>query len=567
VEAATGAIAGIPQTTGLAAAGATEAPIEIPAGGSMTRGGVMFSCGAGETACMVSFTVDAMTGDVSGTWSGGEVMAEFVDPLEVMNDANAGTIAGIMGVDIDIDADAGPPVTPAGADMIGTTVGGLMNGTLGVSEGVAGAGAANDMMLSVTADFDPNTEDDDTTTPANEGNDTLNVANNDSEAGALGLEGWDSHRVLHADWGDTDMTTRDGGFETAVLVYSNIEMPAPVAFEDAAMTIASPTIRPWFTLVAAGLTNPGTVSIVTTSAAWAVPTENIVFTVEDALVADITQVKTENEQVRGTYFGAAGLFTCETEPCTITRPSAGDADFTVADSNDDTTDGSQGGGTWRFDPDDDETVTLPDQDWLAFGFWLTAPDDAADGTHRVGVFYHGMEEYAGNGQALTGNATYNGSAAGYYVNRGDSGVFTADATLTADFGEATTDAMLSGRIDNFRNAMGGFISSDTRADPNDPMQGGEGDWFVRLNSTELNEQGTLATDGEIGGSADGVQWAEGEWNAQAYGPGHRTAEVAAPTGVAGTFRAITDELSDETYKGVIGAFGAELGTHTPAATP
>ena len=36
---------------------------------------------------------------------------------------------------------------------------------------------------------------------------------------------------------------------------------------------------------------------------------------------------------------------------------------------------------------------LPDQDWLAFGFWLTAPDDAPNGVHRLGVFYEGMDTY------------------------------------------------------------------------------------------------------------------------------------------------------------------------------
>ena len=44
-----------------------------------------------------------------------------------------------------------------------------------------------------------------------------------------------------------------------------------------------------------------------------------------------------------------------------------------------------------------KTVALPDQDWIAFGFWLTAPNDAKDGTHRMGVFYDGMDMYGYTG--------------------------------------------------------------------------------------------------------------------------------------------------------------------------
>ena len=87
------------------------------------------------------------------------------------------------------------------------------------------------------------------------------------------------------------------------------------------------------------------------------------------------------------------------------------------------------------------------------------------------------------------------------------------------------------------------------------------------------------------GSADGVLWT-GNWNAQLYGGGDRMSEEAVsaveatddaaaipaipagragpPSGVAGDFRAVTEELTTGGYKGVIGAFGAPLDTHTPA---
>ena len=135
-------------------------------------------------------------------------------------------------------------------------------------------------------------------------------------------------------------------------------------------------------------------------------------------------------------------------------------------------------------------VELPDQDWLAFGFWLTAPDDTANGLHRIGVVYDGMDTYGyqaatGASDPLDGTATYEGSAAGYYVNGTESGVFTASASLKADF----VEHMLEGRIDNFKDSRGAFIGSDTRADPNDPMHGGESDWVVRLRKTDITGTG------------------------------------------------------------------------------
>ena len=605
-DAAPTAVAGVDHTTGLLAMiaakgsdGAYTLP-EIPAGMSETYGGVNFACADGEQACTVTLKVtQSETGVdmVSAERTGGEVTASFVDPLDNpdtdMNTANPASISAILRVAIDgmaveANATASPPsaAAPAGADSDGTSVGGMKSGMLGVSE-LDNIGAADASKISVTGDFDPNSADVADTEP-NEGNDTLNGGATDS---ALGRTGWNAHRVMHEDWGDTSMPNRDGGYETAAVVYSNIQPSSDVAFADVRNVIAHDNYRVWFTMAA------GVVTIDTTQAAWAVPTANIVITVEDALVADITQVKTMDEQVQGTYFGASGLFTCTSATCRITRAAAGSTNFGIGD-DDPVLDGSQEGGTWTFAPADGATVNLPDQNWLAFGFWLTAPDDAADGTHRVGVFHDGMQAYdygnANNDDTgrLAGTATYQGSAAGLYVNRDNSGVFTADVNLDADF----ETNMLSGRVDNFKNSRGGFISSDTRTDPNDPQQGGEGDWFVELRrsaiGTMANQVDQPATNGvaagNIGGSADGVQWSGGEWNAQLYGhggrvpvpmmvsptnptemvvaPAHMNPGVA-PSGVAGTFRAVTDELSDGTHKGVVGAFGATLDEHTPPAAP
>ena len=577
-------IAAIPHTTGLAAAGSTTEAIEIPAGGSVTRGGVMFSC-AGETACMISLTVTD-DGDVSGTSTGGTVTAMFVDPLVNMNPTNAASVAAIMGSALDTVAVADDDQTVVGGASTAAVIGGLKDG--GMIDGFpagTGIGAADMSKVSVTDMLDPNSAVVSTVTAAvdmDENTDDIGMYT----AGAVGLAGW-GHRVLHSDWGDTRTPDRDGGFETIAVVYSNLQGPGPVAFADVATTLANGTItfdeieytnvRAWFTL-----TDGVVVGIDTSSADnWLVPAMTITILVEDSLVADITQVKAVGSQVQGTYFGAKGTFTCTTATangtCTIRRAMAGDTDFRVADLNGEDA-GYGAAGTWSFEPDEGVMVMLPDQDWLAFGFWLTAPDDAANGLHRLGVFHDGMDMYAFSedgddaGKGLDGSATYDGAAAGYYVNGEESGLFTANAYLMADFGHGNANGMLSGRVDNFKNSRGAFIGTDTRANPNDPLAGGESDWVVTLRETEIIDDGGFRADGGfIRGSADGVQWADGEWDAQFYGGGDRAVDsdadpvvpADAPSGVGGTFRAITDELSTGGFKGVIGAFGAELDVHTP----
>ena len=54
-------------------------------------------------------------------------------------------------------------------------------------------------------------------------------------------------------------------------------------------------------------------------------------------------------------------------------------------------------GTWTFTPDPGAMILVPDQDWLVYGAWLTTPDVEV-GTHRVGVFFNGMDMYANEGK-------------------------------------------------------------------------------------------------------------------------------------------------------------------------
>ena len=196
-----------------------------------------------------------------------------------------------------------------------------------------------------------------------------------------------------------------------------------------------------------------------------------------------------------------------------------------------------------------------------------------------------MQRYAYDtteGARPKGSATYRGSATGVYkIGPGDepeAGLFTARAMLTANFETTTDPNMLSGRIDNFKDTRGFYLGSDTAANPNDPVAGGENDWVVILNAAGITGGGADApgsgavTGGTVSGSADGVRWGQdlpteqdpaGAWSARLYGPttaGNPAAPVAA-SGVVGQFWAQSGQnVADmpPRHRSVVGAFGAEM---------
>ena len=135
---------------------------------------------------------------------------------------------------------------------------------------------------------------------------------------------------------------------------------------------------------------------------------------------------------------------------------------------------SSTGGIWTFTPDsdlvDEIMVDLPDADHLYFGWWLKEPDDA-EGTYAFRTFSGGTVPFSvgnkftsGNNDELHGTASYEGRAAGQYVTKdfsggvlsgGRAGVFTATASLTANFGGndiAVNDQFnIRGSVSEFRD--------------------------------------------------------------------------------------------------------------------
>ena len=248
-------------------------------------------------------------------------------------------------------------------------------------------------------------------------------------------------------------------------------------------------------------------------------------------------------------------------------------------------------GSWSFTPDPGAMITVPDQDWMAYGAWLTTPDNPDGGAeaHRLGVFFNGMDPYnpaqnaflATDAAGLRGEATYSGGATGIYVDGNDSGLFTAEATLTAVFDgdmdgvdDADDDYMISGRIHNFRGTDGVALGADT-GDMANPQGRGENDWVVELgafafpDAADDNEANAAMVIGaaDTTGSADGVPWI-GSWNGMFFGPNaDADGDPIPPSGVAGRFWAETEDFDDDNtdasvadnpVTGVVGAFGATM---------
>ena len=195
----------------------------------------------------------------------------------------------------------------------------------------------------------------------------------------------------------------------------------------------------------------------------------------------------------GTYNGAEGTYRCVgTDACTVTFNAKGQV---IGNS-----------ANWVFIPDKGATSDVDDADYLHYGFWLKRTTDS-DGN----VEYNEVETIAGSSVAATGaiaagvagSATYEGGAAGVYVNdvlnpdgtpaRSTSGHFTADASLTATFGQVqVSDTVTDGTIAaNMLNSITGTIDEFV-------LSGGESNtWSVAL-SGDID-----ATDGTFSGMAKG----------------------------------------------------------------
>ena len=568
--------------------------LTIPAGGTATRGatadhyGVVFSC-MSAYPCTVTVTnslgtiLASVTTQMLPDADDPVVTAGTIDPVDAfarLNDGNTESIRNLLD------------------DQAGTTTAPDLDPTELVGMGIGGPGVLNADDAGLRGSFDPNTANAGGTAtgpgavPGLTMGSMITGADHGFDASmsdiASAPDGW-VMKTLFADWGDTAVDTGDGGFETGAIVVKNLGPGTPHPFDRklsgnyvnvAAQNMFALTLRadgsaPGVTTLATSvdINSADGVDNTATARQWS----EMVFD-SNSLVGAQSQDPNidENETFRGSYFGAPGQFQCiEADNADLGCGIARNADGVVMVVDGDAAMGIQGGGRWTFTPDPGAMIEVPDQDWMAYGAWLTTPDDAP-GEHRMGVFFNGMDPWAPATNALTatdpaglrGSATYSGGATGIYVDGLDSGLFTARAMLTADFDadmdgvDDDTEYMISGRIDNFRGTDGVFLGDDTQRSPNDPTAG-ENDWVVLLNAFDFGD----TQDGEIdatatAGSADGVSWA-GSWNGQLFGPSSNADGALAPSGVAGRFWAETadaDSVADGDgmpATAVVGAFGAD----------
>ena len=184
-----------------------------------------------------------------------------------------------------------------------------------------------------------------------------------------------------------------------------------------------------------------------------------------------------------------------------------------------------------------------------FAYW--ASQNQSNSTITVSTFARGgmgdmeFDAVTDMPEELTGSATYNGLAAGYYAMGTESnGEFTADTMLTANFGANTDSEMItvSGMIDNFMS-----ITNDDNLSS----------WNLTLSPVMLN-------DDNLGNAFSGRTTsgeALGNWNGQFLGsanPGINLEDAADraddyPEAVVGNF---TGYFADSGH--VAGAFGADL---------
>ena len=485
----------IPETPmGYAAEAGT---LTIPAGGSATSGGVMFSCAAGGDACVVTIADDG-----TATATGGDVTAALTAEAQMAAD-DAATSAALMardriiGIDRAIEAAANLPATatanmPAESNII-------------ISRG---AGADALVIVDSPAGFTAS--------------DTAALSNGD----------WAGTRLMRAGTGTAAGTTQH------LVVYTDIELPTRVQFydydgdddtdpwqttrpTDDELDIHGATLFTGANLDSSKFDSPGSPEDGDIEQEFPVPAGEMV------------------TSFQGNFNGAPGTYSCDSgtadQACVVTISPSG-----TYSTDDD----------WTFTPELNSTAWQQDAEFISFGWWLQEPD-SANGTYTFRYYADGTDyASADNDGIVAGTATYSGRAAGQYVVQtiedsgvtgGTSGQFTAAATLNAAFGPAAST--ISGSISGFQGEDGAL------------------GWAVTLHEKTLGAQTALnaafpdnaqtdpTADDYAGVTATlGSHSAFGDWDGQFFGTADEA--NAYPLGVGGTFQADSEAAS------IAGAYGA-----------
>ena len=300
-------------------------------------------------------------------------------------------------------------------------------------------------------------------------------------------------RTMHTRTMEAD---EDGNVVTEVAIVStDIKAPTATAFAtvyplDANPNEADPPVNQSLDIVAGNLEMISTDGITATGAGQ--------ITVL-AAVAD-NEDTDEDETVAAfetdaTFDGAEGTLKCaDTSPCTVTLD--GDGKITAF------------GNGWEFTPDPKVTVDVDDDDYLHYGFWLqrTTDADGNDTYDEVQTFADSSVDATGSVAQVTGSATYDGGAVGVYVREtyktsdgsvdtATSGHFSADASLTATFGQVNNAADVGTIAPSMLNTLTGTINNF------ELQHGEENAWSVNLQGAIDTGDGTVE-DGTANGGGD-----------------------------------------------------------------
>ena len=203
-------------------------------------------------------------------------------------------------------------------------------------------------------------------------------------------------------------------------------------------------------------------------------------------------------------------------------------------------------GPWTFRPSSSTSkVQIGDENYMYFGLWSRQAISSEAWSFRT---FHGPEESRDDSVSdVTGTATYQGPAVGYYAiyqplgAQSGHGDFSATASLTADF-----DAdEVHGTIDQFS---------------------GHSDWSLTLKNGEISG-GDAGNNGMVPGDLGGVSWSIGGrategglWSANFYSNLPEGERTGVPSGIAGTFEAEYSDTTGADIGRIMGAFGAECRT-------
>ena len=289
----------------------------------------------------------------------------------------------------------------------------------------------------------------------------------------------------------------------------------------------------------------------------------------------------ERTSVTGRFRGQSGTFQCGTN-CELTLvadydPVAGDTTDPIAQTLNTVMIGVPADETLTFRPSSSARIYLDsvtgsspgvgtDGQYMVFGWWKSTPDSAT-GTYEFDAFMQTEGAWSGsaNPTSATGTATYDGPAAGAYVEEGllvgesggaRHGEFTATAHLTAVFTAPDPNPNniatgLRGYVDGFKTTRSGSSSAVSKSWRVNLWGAADSNGVLSTAAIGANIAGTAVTislTGAGGGTATGswqAQFLANQANSRA-----NSGDAPQPLAAAGVFDASIEDLLH-----VSGAFG------------